>query len=134
MTAQPALPDVEDVLIGWLPSQLGDVRMVTSVPENLLGSVPLLQVRRVTGAVSSRTQDAAIVDLHAFAVDDAGAAQLAIQAETVLLGSHNITTGGAVVRNVESVARPHWLEYVDTNVQLYTATYTIRLHPVPAGA
>jgi hypothetical protein len=133
VTAQPALPDVESVLVGWMGGLLGDARVCTDLPADLSGNAPLVQVRRITGGVSSRTQDAAVVDVHAFGADDAAASELAIQAETLLLGSRNITTGGAVVRGSESVVRPRWVPYVDTSVRLYAATYTIRLHPTPAA-
>jgi len=39
----------------------------------------------------------------------------------------------AVLGNAESVVRPRWLPYPNTNVRLYGATYSIKLHPVPAG-
>ncbi|MBS2962596.1 hypothetical protein KGA66_06025 [Actinocrinis puniceicyclus] len=126
------LPDVEAVLTGWLAAQLPGTRACTSLPADLAGSVPLLQVRRVSGAVSHRNQDTAFVDLNAFTADDTGASQLAIAAETLLLGSVNVTAGGAVIRNTGSVVRPRWLPYADTSVQLYAATYEIRLHSVPA--
>ena len=132
MTQQITLPDVEEVLIGWLPAQLGDVRVLTDLPQNLTDVVPLVQVRRVTGAVTHRNQDEAFVDVNAFAGDDAGASALAIQAETVLLGARGITTGGAVLRNFTSVIRPRWLQCTDTNVRLYAATYSLRLKPAPA--
>lgn len=134
MSAPATLPDVEAVLAGWLTAQFPELRTCTELPADLRDSVPLLQVRRVTGAVSHRNQDSAIVDLNAYGGDDATASQLALQAEALLLDSRNITTGGAVLRNTDSVVRPRWLPYADTAVRLYAATYTIRLHPVPAGA
>ena len=132
MTQQITLPDVEKVLVGWLTGQLTQIRSCTDLPDDLADAVPLLQVRRATGAVSHRNQDQAFIDLNAYGADDAAASQLAIQAETLLLGTRNATTGGAVIRNVASVVRPRWLPYADTNVRLYAASYSLRLHPAPA--
>lgn len=134
MTQQITLPDVEKVLAGWLSGQMTQIRVCTDLPADLVGAVPLLQVLRATGAVSHRNQDHAFVDLNAFAIDDAGASALAIQAETLLLNTRNLTTTGAVVRNAASVVRPRRLSYANTNVRLYAASYSLRLHPVPAGA
>jgi hypothetical protein len=137
VTQQITLPDVETVLIGWLTGQMTQIRCCSSLPEDLdqlVKSTGVLQVRRVSGLVSHRNQDQAFVDVNAFALDDASASQLAIQTETLILGAINVTTGDAVLRNTASVVRPRWLPYADTNVQLYAATYTVRLHSAPAAA
>ena len=132
--APRVLPDVEAVLIDWLSLQLDNTALcVTALPADLADTLPVLQVRRVTGAVtgSARIQDSAVVDVNAYQASDEDASELARRVEALLLAARGVTTGGAVVRGVESVTRPRWLPYPDTAVMLYGATYTIRLHPAP---
>lgn len=129
MTGQPVLPDLGEVMVAFLTEQLADTRSCTSLPAELLDAVPLLQVVRVSGAVSGRRYDRAFFDLNAYAVDEAGASALARQAEALLLAPINATFPdlGAVLGPAQSVVRPRWLPYTDTNVVLYGATYSIKL-------
>jgi hypothetical protein len=127
------LPDAEQVLIAWLTAVQPDIPACRALPDDLADVVPLLQVIRVDGAVSSRIHDRLLLDLNAFGADDLDASALARQAEALLLGSRNTLAGGAVIRNAVSVSRPHWEAYPNTHVRLYTATYTVQLHPAPTS-
>lgn len=133
----PTLPDVALALVPWLEARLTDVRACTELPATLETSVPLLQMHRVSGAIATRIHDRAFLDVNAFGADAVAASRLARQAEALLLGLRNVTVSAddvaAVLGNAESVVRPRWLPYPNTAVRLYGATYSITLHPAPAG-
>lgn len=130
MTAgQPVLPDLGEVLVAFFAQQPEGIRSCTSLPDNLAAAVPLLQVVRASGAVFGRRYDRAFFDLNAFGADEDAASLLARQAEALLLAPINATFPalGAVLGGARSVKRPAWTPYVDTNVALYAATYSIKL-------
>lgn len=136
-TGIPTLPDVEDVLVAYLTAQLPGLRVCTELPATLEQDVPVLQVLRFTGAIATRIHDRAFVDLNAYDVTAIGASALARQVEALLLGANNVTVtadgAAAVLGNAGSVVRPRKVPYVNTNLRLYGATYSIKLRPAPAA-
>ena len=128
-SGQPVLPDLGEVMVAFLTGQLPTTRACTSLPDNLVDAVPLLQVVRASGAVFGRRYDRALFDLNAFGADEDAASTLARQAEALLLAPINQTFPdlSAVLGSAESVRRPQWVPYENTNVRLYAATYSIKL-------
>lgn len=127
-TGQPVLPDLGEVMAAFF-TQSPTIRTVTSLPEDLAGNVPLLQVVRASGSVFGRRYDRAFFDLNAFGADEDSASALARAAEALLLAPINQTFPdlGAVLGSAESIRRPQWTPYENTNVRLYAATYSIKL-------
>lgn len=123
------LPDLGEVMVAFFAQQTPAIRACTSLQGQLQDAVPLLQVVRASGAVFGRRYDRAFFDLNAFGANEDDASALARQAEALLLAPINQTFPdlGAVLGSAESVRRPCWTPYENTNVQLYAATYSIKL-------
>jgi hypothetical protein len=134
-------PDIEQVLVPWLASQLLAVygvqaRTCTETPENLADILPVVAVSRSAGSDVQAILDRPVVDVDCFAATRLAAGQLS--AQVFVLMHHYLpgtVTAGAVstvVGMVNTVKGPGWLTYQDLNVRRSNATYEVYQHPVPA--
>lgn len=137
--APAVFPDIEDILIPWLPGQLAAVwgiappRACSETPENLQDVLPVVAVLRSSGADLQGIIDRPVVDVDCYAADRVAASLLAAQVHRVMLRYlPGEVTGGAVVGFVNTVKGPSWLSYQDLDLRRYNATYEIYLHPAPA--
>lgn len=115
---------------------LPQARVVSELPADLLGSVPLIRVQATAGSDVVPTLDAAIVDIEAFAVGRDATRLLAEQVRwamrLVLPGS---TVAGAEYASKAFVATveasvPHWAPYDDTDVRRFVAMYHLTIRSV----
>lgn len=125
----------EDVLPSWLQARYPTARVVTELPADLVGSLPVIQVVGIGGrheghAWNGSPADFASpnVDLDIFAATRSDARDLAMQIHkdllTVLPGQ---TVNGAGVLEVVSILSPLWTPYDNTNVRRFTFTVSLRL-------
>ncbi|PSJ29557.1 hypothetical protein B7P34_06730 [Streptosporangium nondiastaticum] len=124
-------PDAEAALIAWLTPHLG-VRVCTDTPADLDHAVPLLRLQRIGGGDDGFRLDLAVVDLDAFAVTRAGAADLATRARTALLADlPGSALPDVVFTSAATVAAPAWRPWASQAVTRIGATYAVRLHTRP---
>lgn len=139
MTTLPTVfPDVEQVLVKWLPVQLeasygATVRVVAETPDGMETKVPLVRLYRTTGADIQAIIDKPVISVDSFDATRAGASLLARQIHALLHNSfQGAVSGGAVAGLVTTVAGPRWLPYADLAVRRWNATYEIHMKPAPA--
>jgi hypothetical protein len=130
-TPEDEFGNIEVVLKGWL-DPLVTARVVSELPGDLVGQLPVIQVVRASGD-DPRTfmaTDRAVVDVDVWHGDRTSSSSLA---ETVrryfrrdLPGT---TTGGFVFMWVTTIVAPRWQPDPNTNVRRMTATYEVGLHP-----
>ncbi|GHJ21619.1 hypothetical protein [Streptomyces albus] len=124
--------DVELELIGWLQQRLGDeVWVRDELDNNLLATLPTVQVQRVGGTDDGFRLDRTLVDVDVYAATRGAAIALAATVRglllTVLRGS---TTRTAVVADVSTVSAHAIRPYENTALRRCGATYSVLLHPV----
>lgn len=135
----PALfPDIEAVLVSWLPGQLSsiygvNVRVLTETPDNLGDILPVVAVSRSAGVDIQAILDRPVADIDVFASTRTAASLLSRQCHILLHGYLPGTViAGAVIGMVNTVKGPGWLPYQDLDFRRYNATYEIYTHPAPA--
>lgn len=129
MTALP-YADVELALGGWLRTALG-CRVVTDLPADLLGALPLLQIARFGGGDVAPGLDEVLLDTDAYGIDRATAVGLAEatrqQLRFVLPGTQ---IGGAVFTRVDTTQAPSFRPYDNTALRRFGASYRLYVHVV----
>jgi len=132
------LPDIEQVLTGWLPGQLAAVygtvaRVVAETPYAMENQAPIVRLYRTTGADIQSIIDKPVISVDSYGATRASASLLARQVHNLLhFQFQGTVTGGAVAGYVNTVAGPRWLPYADLAVRRFNATYEINLHAAPA--
>lgn len=122
--------DVEAALVAWLRSEL-EIRVVTDLPADLSGALPVLQVQRVGGSDDGFRLDRCFVDVDAYAVARQAASQLIAQARSLLLTQlRGVTSSAAVFTSARTITAPAWRPYENTSLRRFGATFEIFCHPV----
>lgn len=115
--------DVEKVVTGHLRAVTG-VRVVTRLPADLTGAMPLHRVTRGPGGDDDVT-DAPLVDVETFAADRAGMWTAAEDAREAMHSLSGAASGGALVDTVTTAGGPQWVDYENPAVQRAVASYRL---------
>lgn len=130
-TLQP-FPDAELILIAGLTPVLqgifGDngVRLVTNLPAQI--TIPVVRIKRISGASRDITLDRPILDFDTFWSDYGQASLIARQASASLLGLRGQQLSNGVITNVNVVQGPRWLPDPNPNLQRFSASYEVFTH------
>lgn len=128
------LADAELLLIGWLRTQFPSARVLTELPANLSGALPVIQVSRFGGSSDNYVIDTANVDVDVFAASYGAASSLAGQIRSaILLHLPGYAMAGAAVQSATDISAPRWLAYDNTTdgLRRFTAAYRITIHSIP---
>lgn len=130
----PAFYDVHLLLVEWLSARLG-MRVVTELPADLTGELPLMQVAVFGGYTVNPAMETVNVDIDVYvpptadgAADPATASDLAeLVRSAVLYGLPGYTTpdGKATVNGAQNIARPTPRPHDQTAVRRYGASYRL---------
>jgi hypothetical protein len=125
-------PDVEVLLVAYLNSSL-DVRACTELPaaDQLNDHLPVVRIRRISGADRDYRLDRPVVDVDVFAASRPAAAALSGQVRVVLrddLQYADAVQPTGVVTSVTTIVAPRWLPDPDTSLRRYSATYELCVH------
>ena len=112
------LPDVEAMIIPFIKSQIGSVKVGTKVPNPRPDTYVRAWVNG--GAAVNRVLERVQVTVHVWAPTQPGASTLAQDIRHAFL---NDTASLPLVRGVEEVTRPYFNP--DEGVDRYTATYAL---------
>lgn len=130
------LPDIEILLVNWLPGPLAaglaaiginaEPRVMQSVPLKIDGLV--VRVTRAAGTSRNHFTDRPIVDLDAFCPDFDTAAAASRVIQNVLSQLRGTPTPDGTVQGVITILGPHWLPDVNQNLTRYSGSYEISCH------
>ena len=115
---------------------LPQARIVSELPADLVGSVPLIRVQATAGSDVLPTLDEALVDVEAFAAGRDATRLLAEQIRWAMrLVMPGSTVSGAEYASKAFVATveasvPHWAPYDDTDVRRFVAMYRLSIRSV----
>lgn len=125
----PVYADVERLLVGFLPGQLGGVRVLTELPANLADVLPVVSVLRLGGTDASVALDIAVIDVDVYAGSRGAASSLAEQVRRALRFALPRTAG---VRRVQTISAPAWRPYDNTALRRFGATYELTVQATSA--
>lgn len=122
-------PDIERLLVAYLPPLLGGVRVVTDTPANLERVLPIVQVQRFGGGDVAPGIDRPVVDIDCYAATRGAASDLAERVRYAVLYRLPGTTVGAVgIPRVDTLTGPSWRPYDNTALRRFGASYAITTH------
>lgn len=122
-------PDVERLLVTYLGTALGGVRVLTDTPSNLEKILPVVQVTRFGGVDVAPGIDRPIVDVDAYAATRAAASELAERVRYALLYRlPGTTVGGVGFPRVDTLTGPSWRPYDNSALRRFGASYAITTH------
>jgi hypothetical protein len=126
----PVFVDVERLLVIWLSGRLGR-RVLTDLPGDLAGQVPLVQIARYGGADERPGLDTVLLDVDAYGANRGSAVALAEAARHALrFALPGEQLDRAVVTRVDTLEAPSLRPYDNTDVRRFGATYRLILHLV----
>jgi hypothetical protein len=124
--------NLEVILRAWAAPLFTGTRVVSELPGDLVGSLPVLQIVR-SGGNDPRTfmaTDRAVVDVDAWEATRADASDLAELARLHFRSDlPNTVVDGFVFTWVTTLVGPRWQPDPNPKVRRYTATYEVGLHP-----
>jgi hypothetical protein len=127
-----AFGNVETLLRAWAVPLFTGARVVSELPGDLVGSLPVLQVVR-GGGDDPRTFmaiDRAVVDVDVWAATRTDACSLAEAVRHRLRRELPGTVlDGFVVAWVTTQVAPRWAPDPNPDLRRYTATYEVGIHP-----
>lgn len=127
------LPDAELLTLDLLRSALPSTTFTTMIPDDVLERVPLVIVRRVSGAaIHPRFLDRATMSVDAWHTSKADAAELAESVRTALFlawDSQTVTTHGHVAYFDETAAPSEIRADEPDTVTRYQASYSLATRP-----
>jgi hypothetical protein len=122
--------DVEAELVAWLTAGL-TARVLTDLPADLGGVLPVVQIERVGGDDDGIRLDRAFVDVDAYASTRQAASELLSQTRSLLLGGlRGTVTDAAVFTAARTITAPARRPYENPSVRRFGATFEIFCHPV----
>lgn len=116
--------------MAWLTAGL-TARVLTDLPADLAGALPVVQIERVGGDDDGIRLDRAFVDVDAYASTRQAASELLSQARSLILSSlRGTVTDAAVFTSVRTITAPARRPYENPSVRRFGATFEIFSHPV----
>lgn len=132
--------DSELLLKDWLEGAFPECRVLTEVPKNLVGILPMLHVGRFGGTNARVGLDRSVIDVDAFADATVGqvldgrndARKLAERVRDAILANlPGYTASYATVTGVTTMSAPVFRAYDNISVRRYGATYSVFVKPSP---
>lgn len=131
MTVTHVYADVEQLLIGWVPTVI-PCRAVTETPANLLdvlATTPVVRITRNGGGTSDPGFDAPLVEFDCFGLTRPTAKYFAYQLwSAVDLQLHGYTNPYGTVLAAQAISGPSWRPWVDTNLRRFGFTARLTVH------
>lgn len=119
----------ESVIRNWLDARFPAARVVTETPDNLADVLPCIVVGGFGGGDDVITIDETNIDIQYFAATRTlardGAEEVRGAMRFELPGQ---STDGVFVLAVDTMSKPSWAPYDNTNVRRFIATYHVTIH------
>jgi hypothetical protein len=122
-------PDVEVSLLSILGPAFPDIRVSTSLPGDITGTVA--RVHRVAGANRDIKVDRPIVDVDVFGTNHGHVSMYARQLQAALLSLAGAVAINGVIQRVSTIQGPRQLPEANQALTRYSATYEVFLRADP---
>lgn len=121
-------PDIEALLVAYLADRTGR-RVVTDLPEDLTGLLPIVRVTCDSGTDDTFRLDHSVVDVDVFAATRADASSVAGEVrEWLLTDLHTGRQPLGMVTGVRTAMKPRWLPDANPDLRRFTASYEVSAH------
>lgn len=131
MTVTHVYADVEQLLVGWLPTVIA-CRPLTETPADLLAvlaTTPVVRVTRIGGPTGDPGFDEPTVDFDCFGLTRPSAKWFAYQLwSAVDLQLHGYSNLYGTVLSAQSISGPSSRPWVDTNLRRFGFTAHLTVH------
>lgn len=140
MTTAYVFPSIEQLLIRWLPAQVGGVHVLAELPHNFQDAdgptalLPVIAIDRISGAEleASPIIDRPVIDVDCYAGTRGQAQALAERVRYALCWTlPGSRVESAVFTRARTIVGPRLLPHANPAVRRYAAHYELLLHVQP---